>query len=714
MALDLYEFCPGGTEKKIKFCACAKDSLNELDKVDDAMKGGQRAAALSQLNRLLQSKGNRPCYLALKGVAQLELGDTDGYIATAKTFLEAHPQNSAALAMSAVAAGAKGELKEGIALLQRGLQQAGENVHANLYYAIGFLSDVSLRAGFVLAARGHGALQLAWAPDGDTHPLERQLRLFQAPNVPLLLKEWFQLLPCPDGATWKGEFDAALDAVNRGCWQPAVDLLQPLAVRQPQEPAILKALAVLLGWLACEEETAAAWHRYAALPGVDFDEAVQAEALAQMLSSVADENVVEEVVQTYPVADTDRVMERLLSEKHLSNMPVDRAAMAREGKPPPRGAFWLLDRPMPTTGQGLKVEDVPNVLGELYLYGRETDREARLEFVVAKTPDLADKVAAVEGLLGEFGGPAHKEERTGEMSAGQLALSWRWRLPNDVPTAEREVLLEAKRRDVNLNVWPTTPMPELDGKCPQEAAADPAYRIRVAAAILLLELSAEQARSPFDYNALREKLGLPVRRDLPQVTDDLSQLPLFQLHLVAPERLSDENLQMAYARAVMHLAPRAIRRLGAAMLERPEARGDSSRAEIHGVLATVAPNTEEAAACYRRAYEAAVADGQPAGRWAVHELYVRAIRGEGEEFGRLLTLIQSRHIREPNVDRMLYSVLVRIGAITPDGKPVRPQAADAGPISDSQSAAAPEAIWTPDRATPPPGEDRPRLIIPGS
>ena len=69
-------------------------------------------------------------------------------------------------------------------------------------------------------------------------------------------------------------------------------------------------------------------------------------------------------------------------------------------------------------------------------------------------------------------------------------------------------LIEAKRRDVNLTVWPTTPLPELDGKSPEVAAADPAYRVRLAAVILLLELTGEQSRSPFDYNELRGQVGL--------------------------------------------------------------------------------------------------------------------------------------------------------------------------------------------------------------
>ena len=173
---------PRGHGQKSQVLRCTKDSLAELNRVDDAIRGGQRASALGQLNRLLETKGKRPCYLALKGLVHLELSDTEGYVATAETFLQEHPENSAALAMSAVAAGTKGELERAIELLQRALQRAGQNIHANLYYAIGFLSELAWQGGFVLAARGHGALAAALAPEDDRTPVERQMRHFPDPH----------------------------------------------------------------------------------------------------------------------------------------------------------------------------------------------------------------------------------------------------------------------------------------------------------------------------------------------------------------------------------------------------------------------------------------------------------------------------------------------------------------------------------------------------
>ena len=43
MAFDVYQPCPGGEDKKIKFC-CGKDAVGDLTKVMDALRRGQRAA----------------------------------------------------------------------------------------------------------------------------------------------------------------------------------------------------------------------------------------------------------------------------------------------------------------------------------------------------------------------------------------------------------------------------------------------------------------------------------------------------------------------------------------------------------------------------------------------------------------------------------------------------------------------------------------------
>jgi len=123
MALDVYQSCLGGMPKKIKFCACAKDMLGDLNKIVDALQGGQRAGALSLLNRQLELKGSRACLLTLKGVTQLQMGDQEGLAKTADEFLQAHPDNPVACSLSAIVAAGQQDRDLALERLQRALAQ---------------------------------------------------------------------------------------------------------------------------------------------------------------------------------------------------------------------------------------------------------------------------------------------------------------------------------------------------------------------------------------------------------------------------------------------------------------------------------------------------------------------------------------------------------------------------------------------------------------
>ena len=74
---------------------------------------------------------------------------------------------------------------------------------------------------------------------------------------------------------------------------------------------------------------------------------------------------------------------------------------------------------------------------------------------------------------GDALGENENEEVVDRMSAVELALSWRWRLPDETPEAVRRRLLFEQRRHMVLEVWPTLAMPLFGNKTPQDAAQDP-------------------------------------------------------------------------------------------------------------------------------------------------------------------------------------------------------------------------------------------------
>lgn len=716
MALDPYQSCLGGMPRKIKYCPCAKDLLGDLSKIVDALKGGQRAGAMSLLNRQLESKGSRACLLALKGMTQLQMQDAEGVAKTAEEFLQAHPDNPVACALSAIAAASQADRDLAVARLQRALAGGAKEIHEIVYEAIGAVAHVLVQTGDVIAARAHLGRMVDMAPEGDSGPRELLMRLDGSPRVPLLLKQDWDLAPPPSEALWRDACQAALELAERGVWSEALQRFQALAEELPNEPLVWRNIAILAGNLAQPAVAADAWHRYAAQAGVDLDEAVEAEALAQLLSA-AEHPVLPEVTQTYSVLDTDRVLERLLSERHVDRIPGDLSSLGSDESPPPKAAFWLLDRALPRSGEGLTFDQVPVILGEMYLFGRQTDREARLEFVTTRTPDIDAKMDRVRQLLAEFGGELRNEEQIGEVSASSAALTWRWRVPNDITAAQRDLLIEQKRRDINLNVWPDTPLPDLDGKRPAEVAADPQYRVRLLAAILLLELAAEQGNQEFDFNELRAKLGLPLRQDLDPAVLESRRVTLPRVHLVPAEKLADDQLVSVYMLAMLYRATRAVRRMAAEILRRPSLKSRLNQAEVCHSLYAFARNGDEALEWIQRAQKAAIEAKQSPARYLLQELELRRLRGEPEECRQIYLRLQTQHAREPGVAEALYAWLTQIGAITPDGRPVgRPDAAEQAAAVGGEPAAAPAGpgLWTPDQPTgPAPGQPKPSIWVPG-
>lgn len=713
MTLDPYQLCPCGSGDKVKFC-CSKDIVPELEKILRAIEGNQRAAALDQIEKLIDAKGERLALLALKADLQLSLGGVEAAEKTIIAFQKASPYNSVALALSAIVAASKGDVEAASETLQRSLEYIDQEMPQSVYAAIGMIGRLMLSRGHVLAARGHWILQASLAGGRDQDPVTLLARLNASPEIPLLLKEDHTFGECPPDVPWAGEFIAALKSARRGAWLAARESLESLAAKVTDHPAIVKNIAIFHGWLGETEKAVAAWHKYASLEGVDPDAAVEAEALAQMLDVKTDDEEVDEVTVTFAVPDVEKLMELLLSHKQVSQMHVDLQQVAEEDQPPPKAVFWLLDRPLPETGVGLRREDIPSVVGDLMVYGKQTDRDARLELVLLKTAGMEERKKVLADVAGDLVGEIVKEEKTGSAAVISEALTWRWRLPNDTPPELRAEFLNAQHREVMLEQWTQLPQQVLDGKSPAEAAGDPAYQVPLLATILLLELASDAMDRDFDFNELRTKLGIPPRPVISGKDQDVLNLSMVQLTRINGAELEDEQLHIAFQRAVMKNQTLLIFELGQEMLRRDRLPKGLDKNQLYEALINACPESDAALGLVAEASAMAAERKESPARWLLAELSVRLPRMESDHCNRLVQTLQARHLNEPGVAESLYRLLVNYGVISPDGTP-----AGRGP-APPQAASTPAAteaggLWTPDGPSAPAGNEpqKSKLWIPG-
>lgn len=725
MAADPYQLCPCGIQKKIKFC-CGVEVLEDLGKIEQALAGEQRLGALDLCNRLLAQKPDRPCVLMNKALIQLQLEEYEPAAETVKRLLEVSPDNPSGHALAAILRASHLDAEGAVEELQTALELSQGNLVPTVYEALGAVSRALELVDEVLPARAYAMLQALASQGQDQQAVSRLLAMPTMRQVPLAaiaMSEFAPHAPNQDDAgADAAEYDAALRLAMQGCWRAAAQKYAALAERHPQDPLVWRHLGVCRLRVLDEEGAIAALRRLSALPGIPRDQAVEAECLAIYLAGPAPIDMVPEMTVTYVVKDTSQLREQFLSNKRLQSVPVPRPVEEPSpNEPPPLAAYLLLDRPVPPTAQNLSRDTVPRLLGSLLLYGKETDRPARLEFVTLKMSDYEARLKQLVEVGGPLLGEKLSEEETGRASAVAAALSINWRLPDETPPDVRKRLVQEQRTLGLLSIWPNLPMGALDGRSPRQAVADPVGQIRVQALILTMDLD-ETDENP-DYNKLRRSLGLPTVEPIDPAGVNIEQLSPAQISRLEVAKLTDEQLVRAYRRGLAFATPRLMKPLAAEIAARPslDNHPQVDKSEVYDLLSRLSPDPDAILANLLKAQEAAKAKGRSPARYLLQELPIRLARGEEQESRRVLNLLMTRYSNEPGIQQALGSLLNEMGLLRVDPATGRaviaiPTMGSRPAVAGEPAAAAPASgLWTPEAATPAAAasEGKSKLWLPG-
>jgi hypothetical protein len=707
MTTDAYQPCPCGIDKKIKFC-CGAEVLGDLGKIEDALSGEQRLGALDLCNKLLSAKRDRPCIHMYKAMVQLGMREVSPARQTVEEMLKISPGNPAGLALAAMLDCYEDRVEDGVEKLQQALEaQQGKLVNA-VYEAMGVVGRALATAGESIAAQAHLFMQVGASRGQDQSAMMALLELEGSGEIPLAVQGTLSLAPpdanTPLAAADVAEFNAALRLAETAAWAAAARKFEALAQRTPNEPALWKNIGVLRARLLNNGVAIDSLKRYASFASVPRDLAVEAMALANYLSEPSEIDFVNELTAIYTVNDPAALKEHLLSSKRVENLPVDAAMFQDTGEPPPLAAFLVLDREIPASATNLSRDNVPKVMGEVLLYGKQTDRAARLEFVTVKSSDYDAKLRALQEAVGQSLGAKQSEEVSGKMAGVAAALSINWRFPDETPLDVRKRMIQEHRTQVLLSIWPNIPMGYLGGKSPRVAVADPAGQITVAAIILTMDL-AEPDENP-DYNKLRRSLGIATLEPIdPEGVRPASLTPAQQTRLIVG-KLADDDLVGLYRRAAMLGAPRLVKKLAQEIVARPtlDRRSEISKAETFEILSRLTADPDEALANVLKAQEAAQAKGESPARYLLVEFTHRLRRREEAEAQRVLKTITSKHMREPGVAQAVYSLLAQLGLVEVDpttGRPMMTGGIPGAMPGAVPAPASPSGLWTPDQGAPP-------------
>ncbi len=694
MALDPYSLCPCGSGKKLKFCC--SDLVHEMEKIQRMLEGEQRAACLDYLKSLTAKHPSRGSLLGLQAMLQVQLEQYDAARQTLDHFLSLEPDNVAGLTEQAMLLVATQGGRAAVPVLQHAIEGIGREMPVRTYEALGAVGQALLIEGELLAARAHLSLQAGIAADQDPRPMGLLMRVLGSNQLPVLLKDDWQLAPAPADAPWKEKFEEALQHAGEGAWQRAAREFEALVEPSGGAPQVWRNLGLTRSWVADVPGAVEALHQYAASE-VPLDDAVEFEALAQLLTPPEQTDTVEVVQTVYPIRDFEALSTALADAERMTRVPIE-TYMARTDNagPPPRAALALLDRAELRRSADLAIDVIPEVIGYVYLFGRETDREPRAELIAQGEPHIQQARDMLTQLGGDALGAEAEVQKLGEVPRLSHVLSWNWRLPEETPREQRLDLIGQKRRAVIFHAWPQTPQPALGGKSLADAARDPALRVKSLAAVLVLEMALQPHPQELDLNELRRELGLPEAGPVdPATLEDRRHIPLARLARIEVEKLSEDELVQQYHRAVMLGLTAASWKLTHEIVRRGGIEGKVDQAEALGQLAELATSPAEAQGYLDEARSISKSRGESCAPWDLAELALQLEAGDAEQARDLFEHIRAHHGREPGVAQHLAELLIDAGILRPDGTPAGPPP-EAKPSLIVPGAEEPGKIWTPD------------------
>lgn len=714
MAIDTYAPCPGGTGKKIKFCC--SELVGDLEQLDRLVEGDQISAALDQVKRLAAKHPGRACLMATQTKLELASKQFTEAATTARQFLAAHPANPLALGQSAITEAVAGRIQEAAALFDKAREASGQTPAGGTppLQELARIAATLVQAAAQLGHIGFAQGIVDWLVDtgvGSADELRLLAAIVGSAGVPAALRSRMPLEEATADAAWRPEFDAAL--AHARAWR----LSQALAGFRSLKPMagdcrpLFTNIGVLCEMMARPVEASEAWLAVSRLSDTSADDAIEAVARAIALETEADPDRSPQIPftslaapLTVPAGEEGTRALELLEDK-LRHDPrceatgFDRSAWVSRNAIPPRSVWRIYEA---AVGDAL-----PRLLASLLLFGRQTDKEPEA-VLQGFAPDVAAAQPVAEGLVGCQFAKAADVPGMPVIPPTQWLLGAQFRLPvpttPPAPPAAGEPstfdLLVHKQatavRDRFVAAWPDTHLPELLGKSPRQAVAEPEGRRRVEALITEGEATARRQDLAAGWTMVRERLGLPAPAVITadQPLEDVAPL---RWHRVDMTTLPLEQLRGILVTAMDAGFERAAERAAEALAARSDATPEDRWEAIGGLeerASTSVRKLELIAELRGLAKQLKAGEGM----LDVAELRVRLQRGDQAEIVRLLDRLRRDHSRDHRVLQALAQVLAEAGidlsALA--GQPGAGMPAGV-PGTTPPTATAPEAgkLWTP-------------------
>jgi tetratricopeptide (TPR) repeat protein len=573
--LDVYALCPCGSGKKVKFC-CNK-VLADLDKVARLHENNQAAKALQKLESLAVEHPDAQIIPITRSQLLMEEHRFDEAATIMRQFLDVNPSHGHATSLLAFARYMDVGFHQAKAEIHRAFQvcrTSSPDVIASLASQIAeeVIYDSSM------AGREHYALALRLTQDDDERQqlFEQLMKIDGSADIPCPMRGSHQLDKIEGTEETEKNLKSAARLATLGCWEIAAKLFSKVAETDEKNWALWRNIGLCRAWDADYSAGSDALHTAAELAD-DFDKAVECEVLAQLLELPQIEDHIEIVSVRYDMSSTGKVLSIL--DDHPR---VHRLQNSNENSEQLVAQYLIMDIDIPDDDADITDDNIPRVTAELSAF--EWQDHGKLKSMLAVMLPANDEktaiVETVESILGEDITPAvpenhdHDHDHDGkcvdddaaesvEFEPGANEFVVRRVLKELYPSQERKFygrrLQIVARREVAkqdaiafVDQWCNIPLVRLEAKTPNEVCNDEDFKVRVAAAVLVLESISDVTALHVDISELRTKLNVTPPKPI-EVDEStaLNSLTVMELHRLPLSELNDDQLSAIVNRALL-------------------------------------------------------------------------------------------------------------------------------------------------------------------
>jgi tetratricopeptide (TPR) repeat protein len=567
--LDVYALCPCGSGKKVKFC-CHK-VLPDLDKVARLHQNNQPDKALKKLEELEAKHPDAQIIPITRSQLLMEEQRFDEAVTIMRRFLESNPNHGHATSLLAFAR-----------YMDVGFHQAKPEIHRAFQVCPTSSPDVigSLASQIAeeviydssMSGREHFSLALRLTQDDDERQklFEQLMKIDSSAEIPFQMRGSHQLDKIEGTEETEKDLKSAARLATLGCWEIAAKLFSKVAENDENNWALWRNIGLCRAWDADYSGSADALHKAAELAD-DFDKAVECEVLGQLLEMPQVEDHIDIVSTRFEMQSTDKVLSLLGDHPRLH-----RTQHGTEDQEQLVGQFLLMDIDIPSNDAEVADDSVPRVLAELSLFEWQ-ENEATQSILAVMLPDLEGRSAiieTIESILGdeiEAAKPIHDHDHDHENcdhdhdddDAGSNEFVVRRVLKELYPSQERKfygrrIEIVARREVAKQDAiafaekWCDTPLVRLEVKTPNEVRDDEDFKVRLAAAVAVLEAISDVTALYVDINDIRSKLNVPLPKPISvDESTALNSLSVMELHRLPLTELSDDQLAAIVNRALL-------------------------------------------------------------------------------------------------------------------------------------------------------------------